>query len=58
MIGFCKGASSSLVMYKVLEGDSGSSIWMTCSLLSNSGGGESRLSLVGSKAGVLGSDGS
>lgn len=57
-IGVCNVASSSVVMYKVLEGDSGSSIWMMCSLLSKPGGGDRRLSLTGSKAGVLGSDGS
>lgn len=45
-------------MYMVLDGDSGASICMMWSLVSNCGGGGRRLSLMGSKTGVLGSDGS
>lgn len=58
VIGFCSLLSSSWVMQRVLVGDSGSSIWMMCSLVSNWAGGVRRLSLIGSNSGVLGSDGS
>lgn len=51
--------SSSLVMYKGdPDGPTGCSICITWSWESNLGGGVRRLSLTGSKSGVLGSDGS
>lgn len=57
VIGFCRFVSSSSVMHKVLVGVSGSMV-MTWSVDWNSAGGGSRLPSAGSKAGVLGSDGS